>query len=123
METLILLLATLVILIALDRGDAAARALRRPDLRVRAVGVIAPPDDPHYLMIPATPKSPSQASPERGEPPRRGALSPPRRQPRRGGLLPRVVADDAVPLHPPVVSSDAAPSLSRTGSPDPVLSF
>jgi hypothetical protein len=67
METLILVLATLIILIALNRGDAAARVHRRPDA--------------HQLMIPAASKSPSQASLQEEESLRRGALLPLRRQP------------------------------------------
>jgi hypothetical protein len=108
METLILLLATLIILIALDRGDAAARALRRPDVWDRAVGMIAPPGNAHQLIIPATSKAPSQASPQGGVSPAWRTLAtaspamtrwppPSRRCSRRGFPPPRVVSNDAAP--------------------------
>jgi hypothetical protein len=67
MEPIILLLATLIILIALDRGDAAARAIRRPNA--------------HQFSIPAASKSAPRACLHGEESLRRGALSPLRRQP------------------------------------------
>lgn len=113
METLVPLVAALIAVIALDRGDAAARrSPTGPSRRLGAVGVTARPGPSHELLTVAASPTPAWRTPETVSPTATRSLSTPASSPTTRSPSPRTGSQDPV-----------LPLLTRPGDgPRPLVS-